>query len=160
MLRRQGFELAVDLLDALCCDHAVHVAKAALLNGEKISIGIAQVDNIVDERHEQIQLCPAPEVVGFLWPRRVLHDRVGDRLHKLRLGVQTIQAVPAVRVFHVQEVHSFHIKAVLSKIRGEPFKQLALRIRNERGLAALGAAHEERNDKASGFAAARRADAE
>ena len=49
---------------------------------------------------------------------------------------------------------------MLSKIRGEPFKQLALRIRNERGLAALGAAHEERDDEPAGLAAARCADAE
>ena len=160
MLQRQSFELAVDLLNALRCDHAVHIAESALLNGEKISVGIAQVDDVVDERHQEVQLRPAPEVVGLLRPRRVLHDRVGHRLHELRLGVQTIQAVPAVRVFHVQEVHSFHIKAVLSKIRGEPFKQLALRIRNERGLAAFGTAHEERDDKASGLAAARCADAE
>ena len=63
-------------------------------------------------------------------------------------------------MLHVQKVHSFHIEAVLPKIRGEPFKQLALRIRNERGLAALGAAHEERDDEPAGLAAARCADAE
>ena len=89
-----------------------------------------------------------------------MYDRVGYRLHELRLGVQTIQTVPAVRVFHVQKVHRFHIKTVLSKIRGKTFKKFALGIRNERGLAALGAAHEERDDKASGLAAARRADTE
>ena len=52
MLRRQSFELSVDLLDTLCRDHAVHIAEAALLNGEKIPVGIAQVDNVVDERHK------------------------------------------------------------------------------------------------------------
>ena len=49
---------------------------------------------------------------------------------------------------------------MLTEIWGKTFKKLALRIRDERGLAALCAAHEERDDKASGFAAARRADAE
>ena len=49
---------------------------------------------------------------------------------------------------------------MLPEIRGKTFKQLALGIRDECGLAALRAAHEERDDKASGFAAARRADAE
>ena len=91
---------------------------------------------------------------------RVLYDRVGYRLHELRLGVQTVQAVPAVRVFHVQKVHSFHIEAMLTEIRRKTFKKFALGIRDECGLAALRAAHEERDDKASGFAAARRADAE
>ena len=52
MLRRQGFELAVDLLNALRCDHPVHIAEPALFNGEKISVGIAQIDDIVNERHE------------------------------------------------------------------------------------------------------------
>ena len=114
----------------------------------------------MNERHEQIQFCPAPEVVGFLRPRRVLHDRICYRLHELRLGVQTVQTIPAVRMLHVQKVYRFHIKAVLSEIRRKTFKKLTLGIRDERGLAALCAAHEERDDKASGFAAARRADAE
>lgn len=52
MLRRQGFELAVDLLNALRCDHAVHIAEPTLFDGEKIPVSIAQIDNIVDERHE------------------------------------------------------------------------------------------------------------
>ena len=65
MLWRQSFELAVDLLNALRRDHAVHIAEPTLLNGEKISVGIAQVDDVVDERHQEVQLRPAPEVVGF-----------------------------------------------------------------------------------------------
>ena len=52
MLRREGFELAVDFLNALRCDHAVHITEPALFNGEQIPICIAQIDNIVDERHE------------------------------------------------------------------------------------------------------------
>jgi len=63
-------------------------------------------------------------------------------------------------MLHVQKVHSFHIEAVLPKIRGKTFKQFSLGIRDERGLAALGAAHEERNDEPAGLAAARCADAE
>ena len=63
-------------------------------------------------------------------------------------------------MLHVQKVHSFHIEAVLPEIRGKTFKKFALGIRDERGLAALGAAHEERNDEPAGFSAARRADAE
>jgi len=68
MLWRQGFELAVDLLNALRCDHTVHIAEPTLLNGQQIPVGIAQIDDIVDKRHQEVQLCPAPEVVGFLRP--------------------------------------------------------------------------------------------
>ena len=160
MLRREGFELAVDFLNALRCDHAVHIAEPTLFNGEQIPVGIAQVDDIVDERHQEVQFCTTPEVVGFLWPRRILHDRVGYRLHELRLCVKTVQTVPAVRMLHVQKVYRFHIEAVLPEIWGKTFKQFSLGVRNERRFAALCAAHEERDDKASGFAAARRADAE
>ena len=49
---------------------------------------------------------------------------------------------------------------MLPEIWRKAFKKLALGIRNERGLTALCAAHEERDDKASGLAAARCADAE
>ena len=49
---------------------------------------------------------------------------------------------------------------MLPEIRRKTFKKFPLGIRDERGLAAFRAAHEERNDKASGLAAARRADAE
>ena len=63
-------------------------------------------------------------------------------------------------MFHVQKVYRFHIKAVLSEIRRKTFKKLTLGIRDERGLTAFCAAHEERDNKASGLAAARRADAE
>ena len=114
----------------------------------------------MDERHQEVQLRPAPEVVGFFRSRRVLHDRICHRLHELWLGVQSIQAVPAVRVLHVQKVYRFHIKAMLPEIRRKTFKKFALGIRNERGLAALGAAHEERDDEPAGLAAARCADAE
>ena len=65
MLRREGFELAVDLLNALRRDHAVHIAESALFNGEQIPVCIAQIDDIVNERHQEVQLRPAPEVVGF-----------------------------------------------------------------------------------------------
>ena len=156
----ESFELAVDLLNALRRDHVVHIAEPTLFNGEQIPVGVAQIDDVVNERHEQIQFCPAPEIVGLLRPRRVLHDRVGYRLHKLRLGVQTVQTVPAVRMLHIQKVYRFHIEAVLPEIRGKTFKQFSLGVRNERGLTALCAAHEERNDEPAGLTAARRADAE
>ena len=48
---------------------------------------------------------------------------------------------------------------MLPEIWGKTFKKLALRIRDECGLAALGAAHEERDDEPAGLAAARCADA-
>ena len=63
-------------------------------------------------------------------------------------------------MLHVQEIHSFHIKTVLPEIRGKTFKKFTLGVRDERRLAALCAAHEERDNKASGLAASRRADAE
>ena len=63
-------------------------------------------------------------------------------------------------MLHVQKIHSFHIEAMLPEIRGKTFKQFSLGVRDECGLAALCAAHEKRDDKASGLAAARRADAE
>ena len=114
----------------------------------------------MDERHQEVQLRPAPEVVGLLRPRRILHDRIRYRLHELRLCVKAIQTVPAVRVLHVQKIHSFHIEAMLPEIWGKTLEKFALGVRDERGLAALGAAHEERNDEPAGFSAARRADAE
>ena len=49
---------------------------------------------------------------------------------------------------------------MLPEIWGKTFKQFSLCVRDKRGLAAFGTAHEERDDKASGFAAARCADAE
>ena len=49
---------------------------------------------------------------------------------------------------------------MLPEIRGKTFKKLTLGVCDERGLTALRTAHEERDDKASGFAAARRTDAE
>ena len=65
VFRWQGFEFTVDFLNALRRDHAVHVAKAALLNGEQIPVCIAQIDDVVDERHQEVQLRPAPEVICF-----------------------------------------------------------------------------------------------
>ena len=52
MLQRQSFELAVDLLNALRRDHAVHIAKPTLFDGQQLSVCVTQIDDIVNERHK------------------------------------------------------------------------------------------------------------
>ena len=54
VLRRQGRQDLVDLLNALFRQQAVHIPKPPLLDGEQVPGVILQVADIVDERHEQV----------------------------------------------------------------------------------------------------------
>ncbi len=114
----------------------------------------------MDQRHEEIQFRAAPEVVRLPWARGVLDNGVGHRLSQLGFLVQSIQAVPAIGVGHVQEVHRLDVVAVLFEIGGQLFKEFSLRICHKNRLFSLGAAHQKWNDEPPGFAAARRADAQ
>ena len=115
---------AVDVLDALMGQKLVHVPQSPLFNGEQIALGVLQIHHVVDQRHEEIQLRAAPEVVCLTGPRGVLDDGVGHRLGQLGVLVQPIQAVPTVGVGHVQEVHRLDVVAVLFEIGGQLFKEL------------------------------------
>ena len=167
MLRRQLCQNAVDLVYTFIGQDLIDIAKAALLDGEQIAPGVLQVADIVDERHEQIQLSTAPEVVCFIGTGGILDDGVGHRAHKVWVGVQTGQTVPSIRMGHIQEVDCLDVKAFFPKIRRKHFKQLALWVcgndRLQMGLcavtaalrqapaASLCAAHEEGYDKAPGL---------
>ena len=89
-----------------------------------------------------------------------MDNGVGHRLHQIRFCVQSIEAVPAIRVSHVQKVDRFDVVAVFPEVRGKLLEQLALRIDAEYGLLPLGAAHQKRQDQAAGLPTARCADAE
>ena len=117
---------AVDVLDALMGQQLVHVPQTTLFDGEQLAAAVLQVHHVVDQRHEQIQLRAAPEVIRLVGPGGVLDDGVGHGLGQLRLLVQPIQAVPAVRVGHVQEIHRLDIVAVFFEIGGQLFKELPL----------------------------------
>ena len=54
MVGRQLGQGAVDVLNALMGQHLVHVPQPPLLNREQIAFTVLQVDNVVDQRHEQI----------------------------------------------------------------------------------------------------------
>ena len=71
----------------------------------------------MDERHEQIQLRPAPEVVRLFWAGGVLDNRVCHRLHQMSLLLQGVQAVPAIRVGHIQKVDRLDVVALFPKVR-------------------------------------------
>ena len=160
MVGRELGKDAVELRDAHGGQHLVDLSEAALLDGQQPSVFVLQIGDIVDHRHEQIQLRPAPEVVGLMGAGGVLDDRVCHGLHQLRFGVQTVKAVPAVAVLHVKEVDRLDVVAVFPKVRRKLFKQLALRVRDNDGLLPLRDTHEERDDKAAGLAAAGRANAQ
>ena len=101
MLRRQLCQNAVNLVYTFIGQDLIDIAKAALLDGEQIAPGVLQVADIVDERHEQIQLSTAPEVVCFIGTGGILDDGVGHRAHKVWVGVQTGQTVPSIRMGHI-----------------------------------------------------------
>ena len=109
---------AVDVLDALMGQHLVHVPQPPLLNGQQLALAVLQVYNIMNQRHEQVQLRAAPEVVRLPWAGGILDDGVCYRLGQLRLPVQPIQAVPAIRVGHVQKVHRLDVVAVFLEVGG------------------------------------------
>ena len=54
MVRRELGLGAVDFLDALVGNHLVHVAQAALFDGQQVSVGVLQIDDVVNQRHEQV----------------------------------------------------------------------------------------------------------
>ena len=160
VLRRQGRQGAVDLLDAFVCHDLVHIPQPPLLNGQQVPAGVLQVADIVDEGHEQVQLRPAPEIVRLPGAGGVLDDGVGYGLHQMGLRIQGVEAVPAVRMGHVQEVDRFDIVALFRKIWPQFFKKLPLWICYVHRLPPLCAAYKEGNDETPGFPAAGRADAE
>lgn len=157
MLRRQLRKDAVDFIDAFIGEDLIDVSEAALLQRKKIAAGILQIANIVDERHQKVQFRTAPEVIRFLGAGGILDDSVCHGGHKVGIGVQPCKAVPSIRVRHIEEIDRLDIKALLFKVRCCHFKKLALGIRYDYRLrvaafvvaAALSAAHEEGNDKAS-----------
>ena len=94
-----------------------------------------------------------------------MNDGVRHSGHEIRVGLKARKAVPAVRVCHIEEVDRLDIKALFPKVWCHHFKKFGLGIGHDHRLrvsaaAALGAAHEEGNDKASGFIGARSADTE
>ena len=54
MIRWQLRQGAVDVIDALFRQHAVYVAKTALLDGEQVALFVLQVADVVDEGHQEI----------------------------------------------------------------------------------------------------------
>ena len=116
MLRGELGQSAVDFLDALVGQQLVHIPQSPLFDGQQLAVGALQVADVVDEGHKQIQLRPAPEVVRLLGAGGVLDNGVGHRLHQLGLLVQGVQAVPAVRVGHVQKVHRPDAVAMIFEI--------------------------------------------
>ena len=160
VFRGQLGQGAVDLLDALVGQQLVHIPQPPLFDGQQLAVGVLQIADVVDEGHEQIQLRPAPEVVRLLGTGGVLNDGVGHRLHQLGLLIQGVQAVPAVRVGHVQEVHRPNAVTVVLEVGGHFFPKLGLRVRDKNGLPPLSTAQHKGDDKAPGLAAARGADAQ
>ena len=128
MLRRQLCQDTIDLVDTFVGKNLIDVAKATLLDGEQIAPGVFHVADIVDERHEQVQLCTAPEVVCLIRPGSVLDNGIGHRGHEVWVGVQIGKTVPAIRMGHVQEVDCLNVKALFPKIRRvERLQQFYLR---------------------------------
>ena len=123
VLRGQLGQGAVDLLDALVGQQLVHIPQPPLFDGEQLAVGVLQIADVVDEGHKQVQLRPAPEVVRLLGAGGVLDDGVGHRLHQLGLLIQGVQAVPAVRVGHVQKVHRPDAVAVFLEVGGHFFQK-------------------------------------
>ena len=154
MLRRELRQRAVDLVDALIGEDLIDIAKAALLQGKQVSTLILFITDIVDQRHEKVQLRTAPEVVCFIGTGGVLNNGVGHGGHKVGVGIQPRKAVPAVRVRHIEEIDRFDIKALFPKVRRHHFKKLGLRVCHDYRLrmttaASLRTAHEERDNEAS-----------
>ena len=158
VVRRQFRQYPVDVVDALVGQYLVDVADAALLNGEQVSLLVSQVADVVDERHKQIQFGAAPEVVRFLGAGGVGDDGVRHRLDQLRLRVQPVEAVPAVRVLHVQKVHGLDVVALFREVGRQLLEQLPLGVRHKHRLSPLGAADQERDDESPRLSAAGRAD--
>lgn len=116
VLRRKLGQDVIDLIDALVSQNLIDVAQTALLDGQQPSLLVLEIADIMNERHQQIQLRAAPEVVRLPGTGSVLNDRVGHRLHQFRFRVQRVQTVPAVRVSHVQEIDGFDVKAHLFEV--------------------------------------------
>ena len=154
MLRRKLRQRAIDLVDALIGEDLINIAKAALLQGKQVSALILFITDVVDQRHEKVQLRTAPEVVGFLGTGGILNDGVCHGGHKVGVSIQPRKAVPAVRMCHIEEIDCFDIKALFPKVRRHHFKKLGLGVSHDHGLrmtaaASLRTAHEEGDNKAS-----------
>ena len=160
VIGRQRRQRAVQLIDAHGGKDLIHVAQTPLLDGQQIALFIPQIADIMDQGHQEIQLCTAPEIVGLLGTGGVLDNGVGHRLHQICFCVQSIETVPAIRVSHVQKVDRFDVVAVFTEVGRKLLEQLALRINTKYGLLPLGAAHQERQNQAAGLPTARRTDAE
>ena len=160
VVRRQGSQFPVDCFNTLVSDDPVDLANASPLNGQQLAALIPQIADVVQQRHQQIQLGAAPEVVDLFGTGSILDDGGGYGLHQLGLPFQTVQAVPTVGVLHVKKVHGFDVIALLPEVDRQLFKQLALRIHTIDGLLPAGAAQKKRQDKAAAFAGAGSADAE
>ena len=160
VVRRQRGQLAVDLVDAVVGDHPVDRADAALLDGQQVPAGVLQIADVVEQRHEQVQLRSRPEVVRLLRRGCVLNDGVRHGLNQLSLGVQAVEAVPAVGVLHIQEVDRFHIVSLLFKMGGHLLEQFPFGICDEYGFSPLRAAEKKGDDKAPRLPAPGSPDAE
>ena len=96
VIRRQRRQRAVQLIDAHGGEDLIHVAQTPLLDGQQITLFIPQIADVVNQSHQEIQLCTAPEIVSLLGAGCVLDNGVGHRLHQIRFCVQSIETVPAI----------------------------------------------------------------
>ena len=160
VIGRQRRQRAVQFIDAHSGENLIHIAQPPLLDGQQIPLFIPQIADVVDQGHQEVQFRTAPKVIGLLGTGGVLDNGVGHRLHQIRFRVQSIEAIPAIRVSHVQKVDRFDVVAVFPEVGRKLLEQFTLRIDTEYGLLPLGAAHQKRQDQAAGLPTARRTDAE